>query len=323
VSAPRFDVLTMGRVGVDLYPEQAGVPLADVRTFSKSLGGSPTNVAVAAARYGRTAAVITKVGDDAFGPYVRRALREFGVDDRYVGTESDLLTPIVFCEIFPPDRFPLLFYRLPTAPDMRLREQDVDLDAVRAAGVFWTTGTGLSAEPSRSTTLSALEARARRGITIHDLDHRPTLWPDATEAPSFQRDALRHATVVVGNLEEGRVAVGTGDAEAVAKRLLELGPTLAIVKLGGDGVLLASGRRVERVPPVRVRVVNGLGAGDAFGGALCHGLLAGWEPIEAVRFGAAAGALVAGRLACADAMPDEAEVRGLIARARSGEEVSA
>src|SRR5262245_30098575 len=99
----------MGRVGVDLYPLQSGVPLAEVQTFQKFLGGTATNVAVGAARYGHRAAVITKVGDDPFGPYVRAALRGFGVDDRYVGTDPELRTPIVFTALFPPDHFPLLF----------------------------------------------------------------------------------------------------------------------------------------------------------------------------------------------------------------------
>ena len=143
MTAPQFDVLTMGRVSVDLYPEQSGVPLAEVRTFAKSLGGSPTNVAVAAARLGRQAAVITQVGMDGFGPYVRSALRGFGVDDRFVGTDPELRTPVVFCELHPPDHFPLLFYRQPTAPDIRLRLEELDLDAIRRARIFWTTGTGL------------------------------------------------------------------------------------------------------------------------------------------------------------------------------------
>ena len=155
-----LDLLTMGRVGVDLYPEQVGVGLADVRTFAKSLGGSATNVAVAAARLGNRAAVITKVGDDPFGTYVRRALREFGVDDGFVGTHPTLRTPLVFCELHPPDDFPLLFYREPRAPDITLSADELDLDAIRAARVFWTTGTGLSAEPSRTATLAALRARA-------------------------------------------------------------------------------------------------------------------------------------------------------------------
>src|ERR1044071_2406049 len=104
----------MGRISVDLYPEQIGVPLKDVRTFRKMLGGSATNVAVAAARLGRRSGVITKVGDDPFGPYVRQALRGVSVDASGVGTHPTLRTPIVFCEIHPPDRFPLLFYREPT-----------------------------------------------------------------------------------------------------------------------------------------------------------------------------------------------------------------
>lgn len=314
-----FDVLTMGRVSVDLYPEQSGVPLAEVRSFAKSLGGSPTNVAVAAAKYGRRSAVITRVGDDGFGPYVRAALRGFGVDDRWVGTDPELRTPIVFCELHPPDHFPLLFYREPTAPDMRIGPDELDLDAIRAAGVFWTTGTGLSAEPSRSATLAALEARAGRTHTVHDLDYRPSLWPDPSEAPALQRHALRLATVAVGNREEVAVAVGDAPPEVMARRLLEAGPELAIVKLGPDGVLVAWGDDVARIPPVPVEVVNGLGAGDAFGGALCHGLLAGWAPPEIMRFAAAAGAFVAARLACADAMPTEAEVLELMARSRATE----
>lgn len=312
---PSFDVLTMGRVSVDLYPEQSGLPLAEVRTFAKSLGGSPTNVAVAAARLERSAAVITKVGNDGFGPYVRSALRRFGVDDRFVGTDRTLRTPIVFCELFPPDRFPILFYREPSAPDIQLRLPELDLDAVARARVFWTTGTGLSDEPSRTATLGALEARAKSGITIHDLDFRPTLWPEPASASAYQRCALRHATVAVGNREEAAVAVGEAEPEVLARRLLQFGPSLAVVKLGEQGVVVAWGDAAVRVPPIMVEVVNGLGAGDAFGGALCHALLSGWDPVRAVRFAAAAGAHVAARLACADAMPTADEVLALLERA--------
>ncbi|HTE62627.1 MAG TPA: PfkB family carbohydrate kinase, partial [Solirubrobacteraceae bacterium] len=137
----RYDLITMGRVGVDLYPEQIGVPLAEARTFAKSLGGSPTNVAVAAARLGARAAVITKVGDDPFGPYVRAALRGFGVDDAFVGTHPALRTPVVFCEIFPPDDFPLYFYRKPSAPDLQITPDEIDADAVRSARLYWSTVT--------------------------------------------------------------------------------------------------------------------------------------------------------------------------------------
>jgi 5-dehydro-2-deoxygluconokinase len=298
----RYDLITMGRVGVDLYPEQIGVPLAEVRTFAKSLGGSATNVAVAAARLGARAAVITKVGDDPFGPYVRSALRGFGVDDAYVGTHPTLRTPVVFCEIFPPDDFPLLFYREPQAPDMTIATYELDLESIRAARVFWTTGTGLSAEPSRAATLTALAERSR-GVTVHDLDHRPMFWADESEAGRWARAALAHATVAVGNRDEAAVATGARDPEQAAEALLELGVELAIVKRGPDGVLARTREERVEVPPVPVEVVNGLGAGDAFGGALVHGLLHDWPLERTIRLANAAGAFVAGRLACADAMP--------------------
>jgi 5-dehydro-2-deoxygluconokinase len=298
-----MDLITMGRVSVDLYPEQIGVSLADVQTFAKSLGGSATNVAVAAARLGHRTAVVTKVGDDPFGPYVRRALRDFGVDDRWVGTHPTLRTPIVFCEIHPPDDFPLLFYREPKAPDMTIAADELDLDEVRAARVFWTTGTGLSDEPSRTATLTALDARDGSGITVHDLDHRPMFWPDETEAGRCAREALKHATVAVGNRDEVAVAVGTRDPHEASAALLELGVRIAIVKQGPAGVLVRTAHSLAEVPPVPVDVVCGLGAGDAFGGALVHGLLEGWDIERTVRLANAAGSFVAGQLACADAMP--------------------
>jgi 5-dehydro-2-deoxygluconokinase len=296
------DLITMGRVGVDLYPEQIGVSLAEVETFAKSLGGSATNVAVAAARLGLRSAVITKVGDDPFGPYVRGALRGFGVDDNYVGTHATLRTPVVFCEVHPPDDFPLLFYREPQAPDMTIEASELDLDAIRAARVFWTTGTGLSAEPSRTATLTALAAR-EGGITIHDLDHRPMFWPDESEAGHWARAALRHATVAVGNRDEAAVAVRTRDPYAATAALLDLGVQVAIVKCGPEGVVARTREELVEVAPVPVEVVNGLGAGDAFGGALVYGLLNQWPLERTIRLANAAGAFVAARLACADAMP--------------------
>ncbi|CAN5141510.1 5-dehydro-2-deoxygluconokinase [soil metagenome] len=314
-----FEVLTMGRVSVDLYPEQVGVALPDVTSFGKFLGGSATNVAVAAARLGRRSAVITKVGDDPFGTYVRRALEGFGVDPRFVGTDPRLRTPIAFCEIFPPDDFPLLFYREPKAPDLELRADELDTDAVAAAGVFWTTGTGLSQEPSRGATIAALAARAgthpSRGISVHDLDHRPMLWDSDEEAGRWAREALGHATVAVGNSDEVAIAVGRSDPVEAAGALLETGVRLAVVKRGPHGVLARTAEGMWEVPPVDVEVVNGLGAGDAFGGALCHGLLAGWDPGRIIAYANAAGAIVASRLACADAMPTAEEVDALLERA--------
>jgi 5-dehydro-2-deoxygluconokinase len=311
---PDLEVITMGRVSVDLYPEQIGVPLAEVKTFAKSLGGSATNVAVAVARLGHRSAVITKVGNDGFGPYVRAALEGFGVEARYVGTDPDLRTPLAFCEIHPPDDFPLLFYREPKAPDGNIGAEDLDLEEISSTPLFWITGTGLSEEPSRSTTLGALEARSR-GFTVIDLDYRPMLWSSREETERWYREALKYATVAVGNQEEAEVAVGTGDPHEASAALLDLGLELAIVKRGPNGVLARTAEGVAEAPPIEVNVVNGLGAGDAFGGALCHALLSGWDPERTIRFANAAGAIVASRLACADEMPTEKEVEELLERA--------
>jgi 5-dehydro-2-deoxygluconokinase len=314
---PVLEVITMGRIGVDLYPEQIGVPLAEVTTFNKFLGGSPTNVAVAASRLGRSSAVITKVGDDGFGQYVKEALHRFGVDARWVGTDPNLRTPITFCEIYPPDDFPLLFYRQPSAPDLQLRSQEIDLAAVGSANVFWTTGTGLSEEPSRTATLDALEARPQGGTTVHDLDYRPMFWRSSREAGIWAREALRYASVAIGNQDEVEMAVGTRDPMAASSALLDLGVDLAVVKQGPRGVLARTVEQLVEVQPLQVRVLNGLGAGDAFGGALCHGLLADWDLEHVIRFANAAGAIVASRLACADAMPTEGEIDELVERGLS------
>jgi 5-dehydro-2-deoxygluconokinase len=310
-----FDVITMGRIGVDVYPLQTGVSLRDVESFGKYLGGSATNVAVAAARLGRRSAVVTRTGDDPFGAFLHDALRRFGVDDRYVMSVPGLPTPVTFCEIFPPDDFPLYFYREPKAPDLEICADDLDLEAIRAARIFWVTVTGLSQEPSRSATLAALEARGRAGITILDLDYRPMFWSSREEARSWVQRTLPHVTVAAGNLDEWDTAVGTRDPQAAADAARALGVELAVVKQGPRGVLADDGVQVVEVPPVPVEVVNGLGAGDAFGGALCHGLLAGWDLETVMRFCNAAGALVASRLACADAMPTESEVNALIEEA--------
>ncbi|MBP2322135.1 5-dehydro-2-deoxygluconokinase [Kibdelosporangium banguiense] len=303
-----LEALTIGRVGVDLYPEQSGVPLAEVQTFAKSLGGTATNVAVAAARLGRKTAVLTKVGPDGFGTYVRDALTGFGVSPSYVGTSPDLLTPVVFCALDPPEDPPLLFYRLPTAPDLTLTSQDVPWDVVADVPVLWVTGTGVSVQPARSTQREILEARGRQDHTVLDMDYRPMFWSDVDAASEQISWMLDHVTVAVGNRTEAEVAVGTSDPDEAARRILDRGVSLVMIKKGAEGVLVATPEGSWTVPPDPIEVVCGLGAGDAFGGALIHGLLSGWEPVRIASFANVAGAIVAGRLACADAMPFENEI---------------
>ncbi len=307
-----FDVLTIGRVGIDLYPLQDNVGLEDVETFSRSIGGSATNVAIAAARHGHRTAVITRTGPDAFGRFVHQELGRMGVSDAFILDVPDLLTPLAFCENYPPDHFPLQFYRLPTAPDLVIRPEELDLAAIAEAGIYWSTVTGLSAEPSRSAHHAAWEARRRKPHTILDLDYRPVFWDRKSQASEQVRAALPHVTIAIGNKEECEVAVGETEPRRAAKALLDAGVEIAIVKQGPKGVLGMTRDTVVEVPPTPVVPINGLGAGDSFGGAFCHGLLEGWDLETILRFANAAGAIVATRRECSTAMPTTDEVQMLL-----------
>ena len=270
-------------------------------------------MAVAAARHGRRTALISRTGADDFGRFLREELERLGVSSEFVTTVDGLPTPITFCEIHPPDDFPITFYRYPKAPDMEISSNELDESAITDADLFWITTTGLSDEPSRSAHHEALRVRRGGGISVLDLDYRESFWDSPTTARREISAVLSSVDVVVGNITEWDVAVGESDPDRAGKALLDRGPSTAIVKLGPDGVMGFDSNGVVSVPPIEVEVVNGLGAGDAFGGAFCHGLLSGWPLVEILRFANAAGAIVAGRLMCADAMPTDAEISEQVA----------
>jgi len=307
-----FDVITIGRVGVDVYPLQTGVGLEEVTSFGKFLGGSATNVAVAAAKYGLESAVITRTGNDPFGKFIHNELVRLGVSDVFVSGVANLNTPVVFCEIFPPDNFPLYFYRDPIAPDLIINADELDLDAIRDAKLLWLTVTGLSKEPSRTAHHAALDARAKKKHTVLDLDYRAMFWNSAEEASQEVSKALDKVTIAIGNKEECEVAVGETDPMRAADALLERGVEIAVVKQGPKGVLAKTREETIEVPPHFVDVVNGLGAGDSFGGAFCFGMLQGWPMQRILQFANVAGAIVAGRLECSTAMPNQAEVEEVL-----------
>lgn len=307
-----YDVITIGRVGVDIYPLQVGVGLEDVTSFGKFLGGSATNVAVAAARHGMRSAVITRTGNDPFGKFIHNELVRLGVSDEFVSGVAGLNTPVVFCEIYPPDDFPLYFYREPKAPDLEIKASELDLDAIRDAKIYWSTVTGLSQEPSREAHHVAWDARGRKPLTILDLDYRTMFWESPELATREVEKALGKVTVAVGNKEECEVAVGETEPHRAADALLDRGIEIAIVKQGPKGVLAKTKDQSVEVPPYFVDVINGLGAGDSFGGALCYGLSQGWELEHILRFANVAGALVASRLECSTAMPTTDEVDAIL-----------
>ena len=283
-----IDAVVMGRVGVDLYPNQLETPLSEVRAFTRFVGGFAGNVATGLARLGVRTAIVSRVGAEGHGDFVRAWLAGEGVDVRFLATDPYWPTPPTFCEVWPPDRFPLTFYRRPTAPDWQLSPDDFDAEEVAGAKLLYATGTGLAQSPSRETTLAAL--RAHRGTTIFDLDWRPALWDEPDEYPALAAEAAAAADIVIGNEEE-----------VEASRVTDV-PTL-VLKRGERGATVFDRGEETEVPGFPVEVVNGLGAGDAFAAALGHSLLQGLPLVEAVRRGNVAGALVASRLACSEAMP--------------------
>ena len=292
-----IEAVVMGRVGIDLYPNELETPLSEVRTFTRYVGGFAGNVATGLVRLGVPTAIVSRVGADGHGEYVRAWLEGEGVDVRFLATDPYWQTPPTFCEVWPPDRFPLTFYRKPTAPDWQLSPVDFDPEEVAAAPLLYATGTGLAQSPSRETTLAAM--REHRGTTIFDLDWRPTLWDDPTAYPGLAEEAVAAADIVVGNEEELEASRVTGL------------PTL-VLKRGERGATVFEGGEETDVPGSPVEVVNGLGAGDAFAAALGEALLRGRPLTEAVRRGTVAGAIVASRLACSEAMPYAEELEAAL-----------
>lgn len=292
-----IEAFVIGRVGIDLYPNQLETPLSQVRTFTRFVGGFAGNVATGLARLGVRTAIVSRVGADGHGEFVRDFLAEEGVDVRFLRVDPYWPTPPTFCEVWPPDRFPLTFYRRPTAPDWQLSPDDFDPDEVAASPLLYATGTGLAQQPSRDTTLAALRAHA--GTTIFDLDWRPTLWDEPGEYPALAAAAVEAADLVVGNEDE---------VDAAGVR-----PQRLVLKRGERGVTVFADEEETDVAGVPVEVVNGLGAGDAFAAALGHALLRGLPLVEAARRGNRAGAIVASRLACSEAMPRLDELEAALA----------
>jgi len=303
------DVISVGRISVDLYANEPHHGFQEQQSFQKSVGGSPTNVAVAVARLGHSVMMVTNVGDDDFGTYVTHRLQAWGVNTSHVGRVSGSQTPLAFAALTPPENPSVMFYRGDAAPDTQLSATDVPDTLIRGAKILWISQSSLAKGTTAQACLYWMGLRAKEQHTILDLDYRPTLWAGVSAAREMAQRAISLASVVVGNAEECEVALGTQDPDAAADELLATGVRLAIIKLGAGGALLSTKTERVRVAPTPVSVVCGLGAGDAFGGALCHGLL---EDLDLQNIGAianAAGAHVATKLTCADAMPGREELR--------------
>lgn len=297
------DAYVLGRVGADLYPLQLRTPLEEVRTFERFVGGFAGNVSTGLARLGVRTGIVSAVGDDGHGRFIRRFLEAEGIDCAALHVHPTLRTALAFCEVWPPDHFPITFYRTPTCPDWEIRAAQLPEDLAKVR-LLYASGTGLAREPSRATTLAALERCRERAI--FDLDWRDVLWEDAREYPDLASRAASFAMVVVGGASEFVAA------RLEPRELLARGPTFVVVKRGAGGATIVDARGSRDIPGVAVPVVNGLGAGDAFGAALGAALLAGRDADEAVRRANAAGAIVASRLSCSTAMPRASEIDALL-----------
>ena len=308
-----IEALVIGRVGVDFTPAAPRTSLAAAETFVRVVGGFAGNIGTGLARLGVSTGVVSGVGDDGHGDYIRQALAEEGIDVTSVATQAGSRTQVAFFEAWPPDHFPVTFYRPAPAPDTRLTEADVPVAALERAPLVIVSGALLAAEPGRATVFAALDrraiARARRPTswTILDLDWRPTLWDDPDAYPGLIARAADLADVLIGS-----------DAEFEAARLrpadaVGAGRTV-VLKHGPDGVSLLTADGRHALPGIAVEVVCGLGAGDALTAAFAAGLLRGLDPRVAVERGNAAGAIVASRLTCSTAMPTPDEIDRLLAR---------
>lgn len=315
MTAEPLDLLALGRVSVDLYAQEPHASFLDPQTFVKSIGGSPTNVAVAGARLGLRTAVVTAVGDDPMGDYVVAKLAALGVQTSYVARQAGGRTPVVLVALEVPAEPTITFLRAPDAPDTTIEVDAVAEPELDECRVLWMSGSTLAVGPTARTAMQWMARRARREHTVLDLDLRPTLWADPALAAETAARAIELSTVVVGNRAECDMALGTSEPHEAADALLSRGVSIAVVKMGADGVLLASADERVVVDPIRIEVRCGSGAGDAFGGALATGLVRGWSLSRIGRTANAAGALVTSRLTCADAMPTLPELEAFEATA--------
>jgi 5-dehydro-2-deoxygluconokinase len=324
---PALDVITIGRSSVDLYGAQVGGRLEDMLSFKKYVGGSPTNMAVGMARLGMKVGLITRVGDEHMGRFIREQLFREGVDTRGVETDPQRLTALVILGIRDETHFPLIFYRSDCA-DMALSEADIDPAFIADARCVTVTGTHLSNPRTEAAVLKALKlARANGARTALDIDYRPNLWGLAGHGAGEERyiesaavtaklqSTLHFFDLIVGTEEELHIAGGATDTLAAIRAVRTITPAVIVCKRGPmgaivfDGVIPDSLEAGRTGPGFPVEVFNVLGAGDGF----MAGLLKGWmggEPWEtALKYANACGAFAVSRHGCAPAYPTWDELR--------------
>jgi 5-dehydro-2-deoxygluconokinase len=327
-----YDLITMGRSSIDLYANEVGAAFVDIKSFAAYVGGSPTNIAVGAQRLGLKTAVLTALGDDPVADFVLNFLKQEKVETKFIPRKPGTRTSAVVLGIEPPDKFPLVYYR-DNCADNELSMDDVLKTPIDQCRIFEFSGTGLSRDPSRSSTLFAAErARAAGATVILDLDFRPNQWHDTRAFGVVVRSTLPLVDIVLGTEDECRAVTLTdatqvsvahsqisgaqvrGDLATAVAAIQARGPGTVVVKTGEKGAaLFESGSQPVEVPGFPVKVYNVLGAGDAFAAGFIYGLAKGWDNFKAARMGNAGGAIVVTRHGCANFMAYEQEALQFVA----------
>lgn len=323
----KYDLLTIGRSSIDLYSANVGSPFTDIKAFNAFVGGCPTNIAVGATRLGLHCAILTGIGNDQVGAFIKSFLDKEKVVTDFVPTLTGTRSSAVILGIEPPDKFPLVYYR-DNCADIQL-----DIDHIQAipfgdfkAAIF--SGTAFSKEPSRTAMFYALERAAQNNVTtLLDLDFRADQWHDPRAFGIVIRTVLPQFNIVTGTEEEILAACLTdssqvsikhqqisapeikGNIDAAIRLIMDTGVDTLIVKRGKDGAsVFEQGKPEVKVPGFPVEVLNVLGAGDAFAGGFSYGYLNGWSLYQSVRMGNACGAIIVTREGCANFMPTLEEV---------------
>jgi 5-dehydro-2-deoxygluconokinase len=330
-----LDVICLGRAAVDLYGQQFGGRLEDMQSFAKYLGGSSGNLAAGLARLGTRSSMLTRVGDEHMGRFVREALESEGVDVSHVVTDPERLTALVILGISDRNSFPHIFYRENCA-DLAIETADFDADYIASSRALAITGTHLSTEQSFEVVCKAIAFAKTAGTkVILDIDYRPVLWGLTAQGSGEERyiasdivteriqSIVADCDMLVGTEEEIFIAGGQADALAALRSLREASDATLVMKRGPIGCAVYEGAIPddlddgESAPGVEVEVLNTLGAGDAFLSGFLHGWIEGKDWETCARFGNACGGLVVSRHGCTPAMPTKAELIDYLSRAES------
>ena len=328
----QFDVICLGRAGVDLYADQIGARLEDASSFSKYIGGSSCNIAAGSSRLGLKSSLLTRVGDDQMGRFIREQLEKEGVDVSHVKSDPERLSGLVLLGIKDKETFPLLFYRENCA-DMAIDLEDFDEDYIKKAKALLITGTHLSNSHVKKVSKSALKIAEKNGLKrVLDIDYRPVLWGltgkgegenrfvESDNVTSHLQELVPSFDLIVGTEEEFHIAGGTTNTTEALKKIRSLTKAVLVLKQGPQGCRIFDGMIPKKVEEgksgkaPKVKVLNVLGAGDAFMSGFLKGYLSGESLETSATYANACGALVVSRHGCTPAMPSWTELQSFLSR---------